>query len=706
MLFPTTGQPKYTVAMLRNLRTLKLMPEHVEALYKRNFAAPSKSGETISFDAAIEEANALTQSRTHRATKDNIVQQLDELPVVQAALEGLQRAIGGSDRRDADGDQYERVRRSFGTDVDARIAMGALWQRCLFDRFHEEMARSTPRNLFRKDEPELNPKLLQRRAVGRERLEQVTQEVVLNGSIGGRHDVPPGRKHFGALRVLKLQPRQLSQHTLQRRLRKAMSALSGLLDGTYTAGPHWGAEWHPELQRFLPRHGNKAGMRDWVNRSFGGSRARLVELEGRTCVLTSDGREHRVTDLLIDFLMLGRRLPVRQAKLVNTPKELIIAVLTSLRPAIRAMGPAAHIHLHADQSILGTIEKGVTVSSRVKTHGGGLPPRMTLRIDRPMPPAVQRGPQMFAKLLDNRPVRKQLFDLVPGAFDNAAAVSAVLPHPETQQLRLLGFHPQPGTEWRVGEGAAALGHTTRNADDRVIGIEPLRVEHQEADTSLFYAAMQVARGGGVALVRMEDTDAVWIGPLAWALTCWWHHPGEEIRGEVFIQISPQYKTSEGDKWDTAKHSGEKGWFKEELVSLRERVEGIARHPALQHLAPLQAVLTMVYACILFGGDTTAYFKGKPHARCFTILLEYLAAIGPIVSDVTTSRVRSQQVPTAQGILTGVERLVMALFVAGAATTNGRGANWPKFSERSTHAEEVEFIRTITHEEIWATLLPE
>jgi len=196
------------------------------------------------------------------------------------------------------------------------------------------------------------------------------------------------------------------------------------------------------------------------------------------------------------------------------------------------------------------------------------------------------------------------------------------------------------------------------------------------------------------------------GPLAWALTCWWHHPGEEIRGEVFIQISPQYKTSEGDKWDTAKHSGEKGWFKEELVSLRERVEGIARHPALQHLAPLQAVLTMVYACILFGGDTTAYFKGKPHARCFTILLEYLAAIGPIVSDVTTSRVRSQQVPTAQGILTGVERLVMALFVAGAATTNGRGANWPKFSERSTHAEEVEFIRTITHEEIWATLLPE
>lgn len=493
MLFPTTGQPKYTVAMLRNLRTLKLMPEHVEALYKRNFAAPSKSGETISFDAAIEEANALTQSRTHRATKDNIVQQLDELPVVQAALEGLQRAIGGSDRRDADGDQYERVRRSFGTDVDARIAMGALWQRCLFDRFHEEMARSTPRNLFRKDEPELNPKLLQRRAVGRERLEQVTQEVVLNGSIGGRHDVPPGRKHFGALRVLKLQPRQLSQHTLQRRLRKAMSALSGLLDGTYTAGPHWGAEWHPELQRFLPRHGNKAGMRDWVNRSFGGSRARLVELEGRTCVLTSDGREHRVTDLLIDFLMLGRRLPVRQAKLVNTPKELIIAVLTSLRPAIRAMGPAAHIHLHADQSILGTIEKGVTVSSRVKTHGGGLPPRMTLRIDRPMPPAVQRGPQMFAKLLDNRPVRKQLFDLVPGAFDNAAAVSAVLPHPETQQLRLLGFHPQPGTEWRVGEGAAALGHTTRNADDRVIGIEPLRVEHQEADTSLFYAAMQVAR---------------------------------------------------------------------------------------------------------------------------------------------------------------------------------------------------------------------
>ena len=49
---------------------------------------------------------------------------------------------------------------------------------------------------------------------------------------------------------------------------------------------------------------------------------------------------------------------------------------------------------------------------------------------------------------------------------------------------------------------------------------------------------------------------------------------------------------------------------------------------------------------------------------------------------------------------------MALFVAGAATTNGRGANWPKFSERSTHAEEVEFIRRITHAEIWATLLPE
>ena len=57
--------------------------------------------------------------------------------------------------------------------------------------------------------------------------------------------------------------------------RLAADLLSGLLDGTYVAGPHWGAEWQPELQRFLPRHGNKAGMRDWTNRTFGGVRPSL-----------------------------------------------------------------------------------------------------------------------------------------------------------------------------------------------------------------------------------------------------------------------------------------------------------------------------------------------------------------------------------------------------------------------------------------------
>mmetsp|Transcript_34784 Transcript_34784/g.96020 ORF Transcript_34784/g.96020 Transcript_34784/m.96020 type:complete len:207 (-) Transcript_34784:485-1105(-) len=71
------------------------------------------------------------------------------------------------------------------------------------------------------------------------------------------------------------------------------------------------------------------------------------------------------------------------------------------------------------------------------------------------------------------------------------------------------------------------------------------------------------------------------------------------------------------------HGGQKEWTKEELINVRERVNGMTQHARLQHLPPLHAVLTMTYACIFCGGDTMAYFRHMPHARCFTLLLPCL-----------------------------------------------------------------------------------
>ncbi len=79
------------------------------------------------------------------------------------------------------------------------------------------------------------------------------------------------------------------------------------------------------------------------------------------------------------------------------------------------------------------------------------------------------------------------------------------------------------------------------------------------------------------------------------LSRWWATPSVEITGKVFIWISPQFKTSGGDRWDQAVHSRRNEWVKEELINVRERVHGIAGHAALRHLTMLQAVVTMSYA---------------------------------------------------------------------------------------------------------------
>ena len=87
------------------------------------------------------------------------------------------------------------------------------------------------------------------------------------------------------------------------------------------AGPHCFAVWEPEVQRFVARHGNKAAMHDFLNREFDCAKwlfqllkdeIRLVQpREGGS---SASAGELRATDLIIDFLMLGRRLSVRSPK--------------------------------------------------------------------------------------------------------------------------------------------------------------------------------------------------------------------------------------------------------------------------------------------------------------------------------------------------------------------------------------------------------
>jgi len=218
--------------------------------------------------------------------------------VVRAAYVGLLRGVGL--RTDgAAGVGFERARRSFGGDVEARLAMGALFRRRLFDRFHESVVQTTAMNLFSGDTHALNPKILERRRIGRDRLEEVIQAQVLNVTLGGRYDVPPTSHRYGALKILKQAVRRLSQSALERRLRATNTALSLLLDGKYVAGPHCFAEWDADVQRFL----------------------------------------------IVDFLMLGRRLSVRHARSISTPERLIVGALESMRPLFESMGPSGRIHL-------------------------------------------------------------------------------------------------------------------------------------------------------------------------------------------------------------------------------------------------------------------------------------------------------------------------------------------------------------------------
>eukprot|EP00966_Prymnesium_polylepis_P330046 7385718-Prymnesium_polylepis.1 len=169
--------------------------------------------------------------------------------------------------------------------------MGALFRRRLFDRFHESVVQTTAMNLFSGDTHALNPKILERRRIGRDRLEEVIQAQVLNVTLGGRYDVPPTSHRYGALKILKQAVRRLSQSALERRLRATNTALSLLLDGKYVAGPHCFAEWDADVQRFLPRHGNKAAMRDFLGKEFGGVRWRLVQLKEQGTQVVCNGRE-------------------------------------------------------------------------------------------------------------------------------------------------------------------------------------------------------------------------------------------------------------------------------------------------------------------------------------------------------------------------------------------------------------------------------
>jgi len=45
----------------------------------------------------------------------------------------------------------------------------------------------------------------------------------------------------------------------------------------------------------------------------------------------------------------------------------------------------------------------------------------------------------------------------------------------------------------------------------------------------------------------------WIASTQCAPSQWWAYPGAEITGEVFIWVSPQFKTTDGERWDHAAH---------------------------------------------------------------------------------------------------------------------------------------------------------
>ena len=58
------------------------------------------------------------------------------------------------------------------------------------------------------------------------------------------------------------------------------------------------------------------------------------------------------------------------------------------------------------------------------------------------------------------------------------------------------------------------------------------------------------------------------------------------------------------------------------------------------------------------------------------------------------------------IVAALNRFVKVLYVAGPVSSNGRGANWPKFLQgRQTLADELAFLGTIEWATIWQKLIP-
>ena len=124
-----------------------------------------------------------------------------------------------------------------------------------------------------------------------------------------------------------------------------------LLDGKYTAGPHICAEWDADTQRFLPRHGNKAAVRQFLNAEFGGHTWQLVESDEAVWVESPDRSTRRpVYAYVVDFLFRGRHIRIRQPKSAPTPEQLCLsAALSSARPMLEH-GGLTELHWHVDQS--------------------------------------------------------------------------------------------------------------------------------------------------------------------------------------------------------------------------------------------------------------------------------------------------------------------------------------------------------------------
>ena len=705
LLVATTGQYKYTLALPQQIRTLLMMPAHLRELYIKNFVLPGKTDRGCWHDAAIEEENLMSQTNTRRVTMDNVDTQLDELGYVKACDEGLRRGLKVGER----GLGFERVKRQFGSRVDVRVALRALITEKLFGRFHEDRIKVTLVNLFKTDNPELNSHILERRSKGRERLREVGERI-LNVAYGGKYNVPlPDReRHWGALPVEKVQKKVASVAALTRQLRAANSTLAVLLgEGNYMPGPHCWAEWDASRQQFVKRHGNKSAQRQYLNQQFGGHRWELSKHSDRMFV-QRDGHTPKALDVLtVDFLMLGRRVHIRDAKAIDTAEQLAVA---AMRSSVRPMWQLGFtdVYLHADQATMGTIEKGATVAARNEAHGGNMirKRRSIITPRGQLPPTVPRTASMFAKMVGEREVRGELFAVFPSAFSSKEVVEAMLPYPNLQRLHFLGFHPKPSQQWWVGRGAeAAIGATTTRSGQGGMVVQSEVVEHLEADTSVFYSALHEAVQGKAAIVWMEDTDALWIGPLAWVIME--EHLAQPIKGELFVWLSPQVRTVDGEKWDHSLHAGKKEWHKEELLNVRERVAGIATCKELMALSPLKAVLEITYASIFCGGDTTAFFHNLPHARCFELLLKYRDYIGDLMSPIQTVVVGGvHNVPKACGNPIALERLVKVLYVAGPASSNGRGANWPKFLQgRQTLVDELAFLHTLDWPTVWQKLIP-